>query len=284
MKSAIWSYLFTRPKKTFSREAFTLITKLIRASTLSDGLNPNHMHGVGSTDANSFMGVLTTTAEGVILFRFGKVDNMLHPRTGRQLLQHEHRDKPLTPRIRLATRLYATGVAKTKAQAAEMAGLAPSTFYITSVTENQVTDLMNKIDRELEDEHLDMGRLLKQVGRRAVRHIAWTMESDEVKHEVRLKAAQDLADRSPETSKSTNINLGLNAGLTDTQVASLRDAMLEAAAMKEKFASAAQGNYVTVSDAGTARSLDLVKERAPLALPSGGNSEPPASEPLKASA
>lgn len=186
----------------------------------------------------------------------------------RKLYPHEVRVKDLSPRLKLAIRLYSTGLAKTMREASEKAGLNPSVFYITKSTEPKVSELMAYVDRQLEQEELDTAALIKRLGRQAVRNIAHLMENAK-KEEVQLKAAQDLADRSPETSKVINVNARVETPLTEDAVASLRRSILEAAALRERFVEAAEGNYVTVSDASTARSLDLVKERAPRSLPSG---------------
>lgn len=188
----------------------------------------------------------------------------------RKLWSHETRVKELTPRVRLAIRLYATGICKTKAEAADKAGLTRSVFYLVSNADTQVASYAAQIQKELEDETIDTAKLIKKLGRRALGVIAKTMESPDAKPETQLKAAQDLADRSPETSKVLNINAKVETPLTEDQVAVLRRTMIEAAAHREKFSAAANGSYVTVNDADTARSLDLVKERAPLALPPGG--------------
>jgi hypothetical protein len=188
----------------------------------------------------------------------------------RKLWPTETRSKELSPRVKLATRLYGTGLVKTKAEAARLAGLNPGTFYIVSTTVPQVGHLMEQIDKELEDETIDTSRLIKRLGREALGQIAKVMRNPMNKSETILKAAQDLADRSPETSKVVNINAKVETPLSDEQVAALRTAVLEAATLRDKFPSAAQGSYVTVTDQSTARSLDLVKERAPLALPPGG--------------
>lgn len=195
-----------------------------------------------------------------------------HPSTARELLPHEYRIKALTPRVRLATRLYHTGLCKTKADAAEKAGLNKATFYLISTTSSEVASLAEQVQRELEDETIDAARIVKRLGRKGLGIVAEIADNPLNKAEVRLKAAQDLADRSPETSKVINVNARVETPLSEDQVAALRRGMIEAAALRDKFAKAAEGSFVTVTDANTARSLDLVKERAPLALPPGGES------------
>lgn len=194
-----------------------------------------------------------------------------HPNTARELYGHEYRSKDLSPRVKLATRLYNSGLAKTKGEAADMAGLARSVFYTVSITDVKVASLATQVQKELEDETIDAAKLIKRLGRRGLGIVAEIAENPLNKSETRLKAAQDLADRSPETSKIININARVETPLSEDQIATLRRGMIEAAALREKFAEAANGSYITVDDSSTAKSLDLVKERAPLALPPGGD-------------
>lgn len=209
-----------------------------------------------------------------VIFRPGTAAGFMpkHPNTARDLFAHEYRLKALTPRVRLATRLYNSGLCKTKAEAADKAGLSRSVFYIVSQTDPQVASLAEQVQRELEDETIDAARIVKRLGRKGLGIVAEIADNPLNKAEVRLKAAQDLADRSPETSKVINVNARVETPLSEDQVAALRRGMIEAAALRDKFAKAAEGSFVTVTDANTARSLDLVKERAPLALPPGGES------------
>lgn len=140
-----------------------------------------------------------------------------------------------------------------------MAGLAPSTFYLISTTDVQVSDYIAQIDRELAEEHIDTGKLLIRLGRRAVRNIAQTMESPTVKDEVRLKAAMDLADRSPETSKVLKVDHQISVPISHEQFEAMRKAMLESSGMKEIFPEAAAGNFVTTNDEIALESLKLLK-------------------------
>jgi len=190
--------------------------------------------------------------------------------TARKLFPHETRNKALTPRVKLAIRLYHSGLCKTLKEAALKTGIHPSVIYTLNNHDLQVASLAAQVQKELEDETIDTARIVKRLGRKALGIVAEIAEGTQNPVAVRLKAAQDLADRSPETSKVINVNARVETPLSEEQVATLRRGMIEAAAMRDKFAQAAQGSYVTVSDATTARSLDLVKERAPLALPPGG--------------
>lgn len=156
------------------------------------------------------------------------------------------------------------------AEAADAAGLNRSVVYSLNIYDLQVASLAAQVQKELEDETIDTAKLVKRLGRHGLGVVAEIADNPTAPIAVRLKAAQDLADRSPETSKVVNINARVETPLTEDQIATLRRGMIEAAALRDKFQQAAEGSFVTVSDSSTARSLDLVKERAPLALPPGG--------------
>lgn len=185
----------------------------------------------------------------------------------RSVVLAEVRDRPLSPRVKLAARLYATAVVKTKKEAALAAGLDKNVLYQLR-HERQVNDLIRKIDHELENNIISTADVLKILGRKAVVAIADIMTTDNVKDEVRLKAAQDLADRSPETSKTLKVQAESSLSISDEAAELIRAAMLESARSRLNFAEAANGNFITATDEATRSGLELVKDSVS-ALPSG---------------
>lgn len=104
----------------------------------------------------------------------------------------------------MATRLYATGACATKREASEAAGLHPSYFTMASNPNNpaynpKVTHLMDEIDAALNDKTIDMASILQMMGREAAKKMLTLMDHDNAA--IQFKAAQDLLDRSPDTSK-----------------------------------------------------------------------------------
>lgn len=140
-----------------------------------------------------------------------------------------------TPRVRNAVRLYATGAVRSKRAASIAAGLHPQ--YLTMLTSpnggsEPVKRLMNDIDKMLEDKTVDMSRVMEIVSRRAVGKIAHLMESSN--ENVALKAAQDLADRGPDTSKTQKVQVE-SFSLGDAAARELAAAMVESAKAREKY-------------------------------------------------
>jgi len=101
-----------------------------------------------------------------------------------------------------------------------------------------------------------MSRVLTQLGRRAVVNIARLAE-DGQKEDVRLRANQDLADRSPETAKHTKVDLGMDLQLPHSEIAALTKALTDSAEAREVFARAASGDYITVDDETLPRRLTV---------------------------
>lgn len=151
----------------------------------------------------------------------------------------------VSPRVRLAARLYATGAAKTKKEASEMAGLHPN--YLTMLTsENgseKVKSLINDVDTLVADESIETSKLIRILGRRALGKIGGLMESQN--EHVALKAAQDLADRSPDTSKTQKVQVE-SLTLDGEDVRELTKAMLESARERERYAHVAVDGLVEV--------------------------------------
>lgn len=151
----------------------------------------------------------------------------------------------ISPRVRLAARLYATGAAKTKKEASEMAGLHPN--YLTLLTgangSEKVKSLINDVDAMIEDESIATSKIIQRLGRKALGRLANLMDSEN--EHVALKAAVDLADRAPETSKTQKIQVE-SLTLDGTDVRALTQAMLESAREREKYSHVAVEGLVEV--------------------------------------
>lgn len=113
-----------------------------------------------------------------------------------------------SPRTRMAARLYVTGAAKTKREASVLAGL--SSNYLTMLTapnggSEAIKRLVSDTDRMIEDKSIDESVIIRKLGREALGRIAALMQSPN--DHVSLKAAQDLADRSPYTAKTQKLEI-----------------------------------------------------------------------------
>lgn len=138
----------------------------------------------------------------------------------------------LTPRVKQALRLWATGIVRNKGEAAKIAGVSPAYLSILTSSGNpHVTEFIESLEKKLGDEAVNMADLVREVGRRAFRNTAYLMEHA-AKEDIQFRAAQDLMDRSPELSKIQRHqveSVHIGAGDLDR----LMGAMVETARMRE---------------------------------------------------
>lgn len=180
-------------------------------------------------------------------------------------------DRKVSPRMRIAAKLYQSGIAKTLGEAAKLAGLAPSSLYAMNISENdEFNRISNKaaVDREIATG--DISVVLQRLGRSALTKLNSLMETSGSEG-IQLKAAQDLADRSPETSKVQKLAIS-SISLDGQDIGKITAAMVEAAEVKMKFVEVTTGDFVRVSTDAPAIS-ELT------ALPAPIRDNPPSEEP-----
>ena len=138
-----------------------------------------------------------------------------------------------SPRVKLATRLYTTGVCRTKKEASEAAGLHPN--YLTMLTgpngSEPVKSLMNEIDEKIADETIKTSAIIQSLGRKALGKMSDLMQ--DASETVQFRAAQDLLDRSPETSKTQRVE-AVSFSIGGEDAAMLAKAMMESAKADEE--------------------------------------------------
>lgn len=151
-----------------------------------------------------------------------------------------------SPRVKLALRLYTSGICKTKRESAIAAGLSPQTLYMLTqpgAGSEPVKRLQSDLDHMLNDETVTMSHVLSRVGRRAIGRIAQIMET--AKDETALKAAQDLADRSPDTQKTQRIHVD-SFSLNGEDAKELAKALLESTNTERQFDHVATDGLVEI--------------------------------------
>jgi hypothetical protein len=153
-----------------------------------------------------------------------------------------------SPRVKMAARLYATGAAPTKKAAAEAAGIHPAWFTLLTNHNEETKRLVDSVDAKIEDQSVDMSTVLRTVGREAIKRIRQLMIAS-ARDDIALKAAQDLADRNPETSKIQRHEVA-SVHMGPDEARELAAALVEGARVRERYAKAVEGDFVTVEDAG----------------------------------
>jgi hypothetical protein len=108
---------------------------------------------------------------------------------------------------------------------------------------------IRKIEAQMDAGSVQMSTVIQELGRKGLVKIALMMESDEVKDELRLRAAMDLADRSPETSKTSKLSIEGDLTIREGDAQRLIQALVEASQADEKYArEVSQGDYIKVDD------------------------------------
>lgn len=149
----------------------------------------------------------------------------------------------------MAMRLYATGAAKTKKEAAEMAGISVPWFVAMSNHNLPTARLRDDTDEMIQDESVQMSVVLQKLGREALGRVRDLSKSQN--EHIALKAATDILDRNAETSKVQKIDL------TSTQIDSkdakaLAEALVKAAEVRKAYITLVKDGHEPAADKGAA--------------------------------
>lgn len=158
--------------------------------------------------------------------------------------EHLRRISP-GPRYKLAAKLYVSGNAKSKKQAAELADVDYGYFLALTNYNDEIREIMGTMEEAVDEKLLETPHLLTRFGREAVTKIAQIMRTTD-DEEVALKAAKDLADRSEETSTIKKSKVSTSNELSVESARALASALVEAAKQRALHAgSAASGSHVS---------------------------------------
>ena len=151
-----------------------------------------------------------------------------------------------SPKVLLAARLYGSGVVPTKKEAAKAAGIAEQYFSQLSGPNGSpaVKKVISDVGEAIQDQTVDMGEVLRQLGRESIGTINDIRTGSESEM-MQFKAAQDLADRSAEVSKTQKHAIAALT-LEGKDVLALQEALLEGKKIATEYAELAQTGYVGV--------------------------------------
>lgn len=119
---------------------------------------------------------------------------------------------------------------------------------------------MQSAQQILDDKTASTSQIIEQLGRRALDIIGDKMENSK-DDKIQLRAAIDLADRAPSTSKVQKIQME-SFTLAGKDAKALAEALVAGKSVNEKFAHLAEGDFDKVAD-----------PRTPLMLPPGAPNE-----------
>jgi len=151
----------------------------------------------------------------------------------------------LSPRMRMALRMYAFGAVPTLSAAAEAVGVSLSALSLKKKTPAGQA-YMQSAQQILDDKTASTSQIISQLGRRAIEVIADKMENAK-DDKLQLRAAIDLADRAPETSKVQKIQME-SFTLAGKDAKAIAEALVAGKSVNERFASLAQGDFDKVGD------------------------------------
>lgn len=154
-----------------------------------------------------------------------------------------------TPRIRHAARLYASGAVKTKQEAAEAVGVNPSYFNIVTQpgharSNPEIIKLMDEIEERIHDKTVALSSVIESVSREALSEMRDLLNNSN-NEAIRLKAASDILDRNPETSKTQKHQLS-SFSLGSEDAKTLAAALVKSAEAQRLYGAAAVGDFVKI--------------------------------------
>lgn len=160
--------------------------------------------------------------------------------------------RQLSARARMGLRLLVHTAVPTVKAAAEAVGMTPQALAIVKNSPAGI-EYMENAHKILEDKTLEGSVLMDRLGRRAVEVIAGTME-DAGSEALRLKAAQDLADRSSSYSKVQKHQVE-SFTLSGKDAKEIAAALVDASSVHTRFAHLANQDFVKVSTEREAAAL-----------------------------
>lgn len=163
----------------------------------------------------------------------------------------------LRPRARMALRLYVHGAVDNLTQAAKAVGLHPRYVHKVSRTSAGIA-FMENAHTLINNTALSTNMLIEKLSRRGIEVIGTIME-DGGSEALRLKAAIDLADRGPETSKIHKHQVeSFTLGSEDAKA--IAESMVQAAVLRAKHSNLATENFDRVN-------LDAIDDAIPVVEP-----------------
>lgn len=163
----------------------------------------------------------------------------------------------LSPRVRMALRLYVHCAVPTMKEAARAASIHK--VYLSNMARTVAgRKFMETAHAHINNTVLQTTELIEKLSRRAIEVIGTTME-DGSNEGLRLKAAIDLADRGPVTSKIQKHQVE-SFTLSSQDARGIAEAMVAAAALKQRHIALADENFDRVN-------MDLDDEATPIAIP-----------------
>ena len=142
--------------------------------------------------------------------------------------------------MRRALELYETAAVKTKKEAAEAVGLSRYCLHANNMGP-AAQAYAASVDTAIQQRVVDLSAIIERVSEKALTRLEHLIDLAD-KDEVKLRAAQDILDRNPRTSKTSRLQVS-SLSLTGKDVQALVTAITSGRDLKAEFPDAASGDY-----------------------------------------
>jgi hypothetical protein len=165
----------------------------------------------------------------------------------KKLYEQINAREELSPRVRMALRMYANGMCNLT-QAAEAMDLNVGALSLSK--NSPVGKAFMQSAHEIIDQNAtNTNALIQGLSVRAIQVIGKLME-DSASEKIQLDAAKDLADRGNETSKIQRMQVeAITLGAGDAKM--LAEALVRGPRVQEKYAHLATGDFNRIEDGST---------------------------------
>jgi hypothetical protein len=154
--------------------------------------------------------------------------------------------RPLTPRMIAAIEMYATAAAATKHEAARAVGLSPASFYVRSTVDPRINEAIDERRDQITRRAVDMSALLRKLSEKAINKMDELMDTSK-SEDIQLRAAIQLADRGPETSKIQRHQV-MTMSLEGKDAQAIAEALVKSAQVRHEHVEAASGDFVRIKE------------------------------------
>lgn len=151
----------------------------------------------------------------------------------------------LSPRMRMALRMYAFGAVPTLSAAADAVGISLSALSLKKKSPAGQA-YMKSAQQILDDKSASASQVLDQLGRRGLEVIGQLMENSK-DEKIQLRSAIDLADRAPTYSKVQKLQVE-SFTLAGKDAKAIAEALTAGKSVNEQFAHLAKGDFDKVTE------------------------------------
>lgn len=157
----------------------------------------------------------------------------------------EKEQHDFTPRTKMAMKLYATGAVRTQKEAAEIAGIHPT--YL-SIVKNTPTGerYFEQTDSQIQERAVSLSAVIAKLSEKALKVMEEQIKNGSTE-EVKFKAAKDILDRNPETSKMNKVQVEAFT-LSGRDAKEIAAALAEGRALTALDEQVAEGDFVKVEE------------------------------------